>query len=222
MISKKQIKAIPFPNTSSEAVVFTAALVDNCIVIDGVNVNGKIRGVFIPDGDRIVYRPENNRFTTGNFKEMVYKTFGYRTESEEADGTISLLLDYVKDNNVEISEDYFNRSLNRIMYLLNCLDDFATKRKENERIKKYESDIDNVMKKVRKIPESFEKTIRDSADKAFIFFDRKKHKAYCMECGTVININEFGKLREKDEVKCPSCRKRVQLLPSPNNSENKI
>lgn len=214
MISKSEIKAIPFRTPDIEptdkAVVFTAALVNGCAVIDGVNMDGKkVRGVFSPDGERLVYRPEGKRFTTGDFGNMVYRTFGwYRVECEIMDGSMEVLAAFADRHKIKTYADTFDR----VSGVIGCYDDFVNGIKAGEKIRKYKSGIDNVMKKVRKIPKSFDKTIYGTAGKSYMFFNRKEHNAYCMECSSVIGIKTLGRFREKDEIKCPVCREKVRLM----------
>lgn len=89
------------------------------------------------------------------------------------------------------------------------------KRKRQKKIEKIDSD----MVKFGDLPDDYEKFIKDTvfSAKRYMFFDVKKHKAYCTGCGRAYELNKDNEIRHpaftskkalkhNKEIMCPYCQ----------------
>lgn len=216
MLTNKEIRALPQPKltkTIKELVlqnikcehiaVITSNRIKNhkgYIVINAYkkdkNNNVSLFCRYIINGtDTRLYNIEKNKITTGYLDNFLGN---YTITSTDAE--TNKLIKYMK---LEVTNKTMSCIISSHSYKVSAY----REKKRNELIM---SNIDVIMKKVRKVPKDFEKTIdKTMTFSRYIFFNRKAKTGICSHCGSIINLKDLPDFKEKDKGICPVCNSKI-------------
>lgn len=228
MLSNKEIRALPKPSASKETVtlalstsehgenlVITGRKIKNTIVIDAFGKIGETDSVsllyryFVKQFDTKLYDCRNNKITNGYFTNITGYTYKYIATKRETEKLKKWLCPGTSNSS--------------ITSILNTYDSRRSSHNKKVRIQTKKNTIDAIMKKVRKIPSSFDKTVKETMSfSQYIFFDRKSREGICSCCGKTLQFSELPKFRDKEYGICPKCGEKIQFRSEKNRHRYKF
>ncbi len=215
MLTNKEIRAFPMPKISQETralalqnaehnvFVITCGRIKSNVVINvfSKDENGDVSlfyRYFVKRYDALLYNVRKNKITNG----YLSNAFGYYGTVVSTQKQAEKLKKYI---NPESTSDSAG----------NVIESYDKKRSVmRSRLRKAEecSEIDGIMHKVRKVPKSFEKTIKKTMSYSkYIFYDRRNDFGKCSCCGSEIRLSELPKFRDKESGKCPKCGEKIRF-----------
>lgn len=214
MLTNKEIRALPMPRISQETrtltlqnakhnvFVITSGKIKSNVVINvfSKNENGEVSlfyRYFVKRYDAILYNVRSNKITNGYLKNV----FRYNDTVTSTEKETEKLKRY-------ISPDSKSNSAG------NIIESYDWRRYEmRSRLRKDQKclEIDNIMHKVRKVPKSFEKTIKKTMSYSkYIFYDRTNKLGTCSCCGSEMSLSELPRFKDRDFGRCPKCREKIR------------
>ncbi len=215
MLTKKEIRALPMPRISQETktlalqkaehdvFVVTSGKVKSTTVINvfSKNEDGEVSlfyRYFVKRHDALLYHVKSNKITDGYLRNVFrYHDTVTSTEKEAEKLKRCIIPDSNSNSAGEIINSYdYQRSVMR-----------SKLRRDHKCL-----EIDGIMRKVRKVPKSFEKTIRKTmSHSSYIFYDRKNKSGTCSCCGSEMPLSELPHFKDRDSGRCPRCGEKVRF-----------
>lgn len=214
MLTNKEIRALPMPritretkmlalqNADRNVFVVTSGKVKRNIVINifAKDRNGNVSlfyRYFIKQHDVRLYNVQTNKITSGYLTNILQ----YRDTITATEKEAEKLKRY-------ISPDSDGHSVHN---MLNRYDNWRSEIRCQLRKDKKCAEIDNIMHRVRKVPKSFENTVRKTMSHShYIFYDRKNNLGTCSCCGSEIKLSDLPKFKDKETGKCPRCSEKIR------------
>lgn len=215
MLTNKEIRALPMPgvnretrtlalqNADRKVYVITSRKIKSSVVINVYSKNEE-GGValfyryFVNQYNALLYNVRANKITDGYLKNV----FLPHDEITAAKKETEKLKRY-------ISPDSSSRSVRN---LIEAYDRQRSDRRSQFRKDQKCSEIDSIMRMVRKIPKSFENTIRKTmAHSSYIFYNRKENFGTCSCCGKTMKLSDLPGFKDKESGRCPECGKTIRF-----------
>lgn len=215
MLTNKEIRALPTPrithetkmlalqNAAHNVFVVTSGKVKSNTVINvfSKNEDGEVSlfyRYFIKKHEARLYNIRSNKITDG-YLTNVLQYMDTITAAEKEAGKLKRY----------ISPGGTNASAHKI---LNQYDTWRSSIRCKLRKDKKCAEIDDIMRKFRKVPKSFENTVQKTMSfSSYIFFDRKNNLGTCSCCGSVLKLSGLPGFKNGDFGKCPECGKKIQF-----------
>lgn len=215
MLTNKEIRALPMPrithetkmlalqNADHNVFVVTSGKVKSNTVINvfSKNEDGEVSlfyRYFIKKHDARLYNIRTNKITDGYLTNVLQ----YRDTITAAEKEALKLKQYISPDSTDSSAHT----------ILNKYDAWRSGIRCKLRKDKKCAEIDGIMRKIRKVPKSFENTVQKTmSHSSYIFFDRKNNLGTCSCCGSTLSLSGLPKFKDKDSGKCPECGKKIQF-----------
>lgn len=215
MLTNREIWALPMPrithetkmlalqNADHNVFVVTSGKVKSNIVINvfSKNEDGEVSLFYryiIKKHDARLYNVRSNKITDGYLTNALqYRDIIIATEKEA-----EKLKRYISSGNIDGSAHN----------MLNRYDTWRSGIRCKLRKDKKCAEIDGIMRKIRKVPKSFETTVQKTmSHSSYIFFDRKNNHGTCSCCGSALKLSELPRFKDRETGKCPKCGKNIQF-----------
>lgn len=214
MLTNKKIRSLPMPrithetktlalqNAEHKTFVVTSGKVKNNVVVNvfSKNEEGEVSlhyRYFIKHHNALLYNVRTNKITDGYLKNVFrYKDMVTATEKET-----EKLKQYIRpDSKSDSARD-----------IIDAYDWWRSGIRSKLRKDRKCAEIDSIMQKVRKVPGSFEDTVRKTMSHShYIFYDRKNNLGTCSCCGSVMKLSDLPKFKDKESGKCPGCGEKIR------------
>lgn len=214
MLTNKEIRALPMPRITREAKMLALQNADHNVF---VVTSGKIKSsivinVFAKDTDGSVslfyryfikqhnarlYHVQSNKITDGYLTNILQ----YRDTITATEKEAGKLKRYISPDSADPS----------VHYMIERYDSWRSEIRRQLRKDKKCAEIDNIMHRVRKVPKSFENTVRKTMSHShYIFYVRKNNLGTCSCCGSEMKLSDLPKFKDKETGKCPRCSEKIR------------
>ncbi len=222
-MTKKEIRNLEMPKLNNETRLLAMQNTSSCPMVITVN---KIRSYisinvfskneegdvslyfryFIKKSDGILYNVQKNVITNGYLTNALDKLpWRYSICSTQKDK--EKLQKWINQFGI------YNKEDSTINCIIRNYEAYLSNYRKEQKMLKCEKEIDAVMKKVKNVPKSFDKSIIKSMEfSKYIFFDRKNNKGTCSSCGNSISLSDLPKFVEKEQGTCPFCNSTVKYM----------
>ncbi len=214
MLTNKEIRALPLPRITHEVKMLALQNSDrNVFVVTSGKVKSNIViNVFSKDLDgsvALLYRYFINQHNARLYKVQSNKiTDGYLSNIFQYGDTITAPEKEAGKLKRYISPDRESYSVHN---MIESYDSWRAEIRCQLRKDKKCAEIDNIMHRVRKVPKSFENTVRKTMSHSqYIFYDRKNNLGTCSCCGSEMKLSELPKFKDKETGKCPRCGEKIR------------
>lgn len=214
MLTNKEIRALPLPRITHEVKMLALQNSDrNVFVVTSGKVKSNIViNVFSKDLDgsvALLYRYFINQHNARLYKVQSNKiTDGYLSNIFQYGDTITAPEKEAGKLKRYISPDRESYSVHN---MIESYDSWRAEIRCQLRKDKKCAEIDNIMHRVRKVPKSFENTVRKTMSHSqYIFYDRKNNLGTCSCCGSEMKLLELPKFKDKETGKCPRCGEKIR------------
>lgn len=214
MLTNKEIRALPLPrithevkmlalqNSDHNVFVVTSGKVKSNIVINvfSKDLDGSVALLyryFIKQHNARLYKVQSNKITDGYLSNI----FQYRDTITAPEKEAGKLKRYISPDRESYS----------VHNMIESYDSWRAEIRCQLRKDKKCAEIDNIMHRVRKVPKSFENTVRKTMSHSqYIFYDRKNNLGTCSCCGSEMKLSELPKFKDKETGKCPRCGEKIR------------
>lgn len=214
MLTNKEIRALPLPrithevkmlalqNSDRNVFVVTSGKVKSNIVINvfSKDLDGSVALLyryFINQHNARLYKVQSNKITDGYLSNI----FQYRDTITAPEKEAGKLKRYISPDRESYS----------VHNMIESYDSWRAEIRCQLRKDKKCAEIDNIMHRVRKVPKSFENTVRKTMSHSqYIFYDRKNNLGTCSCCGSEMKLSELPKFKDKETGKCPRCGEKIR------------
>lgn len=215
MLTNKEIRALPMPrithetkmlalqNADHNVFVVTSGKIKSNIVINvfSKNEDGRVSlfyRYFIKKHDARLYNIRTNKITDGYLTNVLQ----YRDTITAAKKEAEKLKRYISPNST-------GSSAQGMLYKYDTWrSDIRCKLRKDKKC----AEIDGIMRKIKKVPKSFETTVQKTMSHSnYIFFDRKNNLGTCSCCGSTLKLSELPRFKDREFGKCPKCGKDIQF-----------
>ena len=215
MLTNREIRALPMPRITHETKMLALQNADHNVF---VVTSGKVKGNTVINAFSKNEDGEVSLFYRYFIKKHVARLYNIRT-NKITDGYLTNALQY-RDTIIAtekeagklkryISSGNIDGSAHN---MLNRYDTWRSDIRCKLRKDKKCAEIDGIMRKIRKVPKSFENTVQKTmSHSSYIFFDRKNNLGTCSCCGSTLNLSELPRFKDKEPGKCPKCGKKIQF-----------